>query len=51
MVSSPAVRPVISLTACCGLHYRLMGDDIEYSYDQLIYKPPGTSVELLFHQD
>ena len=28
-----------------------MGDDIEYSYDQLIYKPPGTSVELLFHQD
>jgi hypothetical protein len=30
---------------------QLMGDDIDFSYDQLIYKPPGSSVELLFHQD
>ena len=30
---------------------QLMGDDIEYSYDQLIYKPPGSTVELLYHQD
>jgi phytanoyl-CoA hydroxylase len=24
---------------------------IEYKYDQLIYKPPGSEVELLWHQD
>jgi hypothetical protein len=30
---------------------QLMGDDIEYSYDQLIFKPPGSTVELLYHQD
>ena len=30
---------------------QLLGDDIEYKYDQLIYKPPGNSVELLWHQD
>jgi hypothetical protein len=30
---------------------QLMGEDIEYSYDQLIYKPPGSTVELLYHQD
>ena len=30
---------------------RLLGDDIEYKYDQLIYKPEGNSVELLWHQD
>ena len=29
----------------------LMGEDIEYRYDQLIYKPPGNAVELLWHQD
>ena len=29
----------------------LLGDDIEFRYDQLIYKPPGNSVELLWHQD
>ena len=30
---------------------QLQGDDIEYRYDQLIYKPPGSDVELLWHQD
>ncbi len=30
---------------------QLQGDDIEYRYDQLIYKPPGNPVELLWHQD
>ena len=30
---------------------QLLGDDIEYRYDQLIYKPPGNEVELLWHQD
>ena len=30
---------------------QLLGDDIEYKYDQLIYKPPGSEVELLWHQD
>lgn len=30
---------------------QLLGDDIEYKYDQLIYKPPGNEVELLWHQD
>ena len=30
---------------------QLLGEDIEYRYDQLIYKPPGNSVELLWHQD
>jgi len=30
---------------------QLMGEDIEYKYDQLIYKPPGNTVELLWHQD
>ena len=29
----------------------LLGDDIDYRYDQLIYKPPGSDVELLWHQD
>ena len=28
-----------------------MGDDLEYKYDQLIYKPPGNMVELLWHHD
>jgi len=30
---------------------QLLGDDLEYKYDQLIYKPPGNMVELLWHQD
>lgn len=30
---------------------QLLGNDIEYKYDQLIYKPEGNSVELLWHQD
>jgi phytanoyl-CoA hydroxylase len=30
---------------------QLMGADIEYRYDQLIYKPPHNPVELLWHQD
>ena len=30
---------------------QLLGDDIEYKYDQLIYKPPHNPVELLWHQD
>ena len=30
---------------------QLMGDDMDFAYDQIIYKPPGTSVELLWHQD
>ena len=30
---------------------QLLGDDIEYRYDQLIYKPPGNEIELLWHQD
>ena len=30
---------------------QLLGDDIAYRYDQLIYKPPHNSVELLWHQD
>jgi hypothetical protein len=30
---------------------QLLGGDIEYKYDQLIYKPPGNTVELLWHQD
>ncbi len=30
---------------------QLLGDDIEYSFDQLIYKPPHDPVELLWHQD
>ena len=30
---------------------QLLGDDIEYKYDQVIYKPPGNEVELLWHQD
>ena len=30
---------------------QLLGADIEFRYDQLIYKPPGNSVELLWHQD
>ncbi len=30
---------------------QLLGGDIEYSYDQLIFKPPGSDVELLWHQD
>jgi len=29
----------------------LLGEDIDYKYDQLIYKPPGSDVELLWHQD
>ncbi|NKB72421.1 MAG: hypothetical protein GKR89_35540 [Candidatus Latescibacteria bacterium] len=30
---------------------QLLGPDIAYKYDQLIYKPPGNPVELLWHQD
>ena len=30
---------------------QLLGEDLEYKYDQLIYKPPGNMVELLWHQD
>ncbi len=30
---------------------QLLGDDIEYRYDQLIFKPPHNTVELLWHQD
>ena len=30
---------------------QLLGEDIDYKYDQLIYKPPGIPVELLWHQD
>ncbi len=30
---------------------QLLGADIDYKYDQLIYKPPGNPVELLWHQD
>lgn len=30
---------------------QLLGDDIAYKYDQLIYKPPHNPVELLWHQD
>ena len=30
---------------------QLMGTDVEYRYDQLIYKPPHNPVELLWHQD
>ena len=30
---------------------QLLGEDIDYKYDQLIYKPPGNPVELLWHQD
>ena len=30
---------------------QLLGDDIEYSYDQMIFKPPGSDTELLWHQD
>lgn len=30
---------------------QLLGDDIEYKYDQLIDKPPGNEVEVLWHQD
>ena len=29
----------------------LLGEDIDYRYDQLIYKPPHSQVELLWHQD
>ncbi len=29
----------------------LLGEDIDYRYDQLIYKPPHSPVELLWHQD
>ena len=34
-----------------GLGKALLGEDIEYKYDQLIYKPPHNPVELLWHQD
>ena len=30
---------------------QLAGDDIEFAYDQLIYKPPHNPIELLWHQD
>ena len=30
---------------------QLNGDDIEFSFDQLIYKPPHNSTEVLWHQD
>jgi hypothetical protein len=34
-----------------GLGKQLLGPDIDYKYDQLIYKPPHNPVELLWHQD
>jgi phytanoyl-CoA hydroxylase len=34
-----------------GAGRQLLGDDIDYKYDQLIYKPPHNTVELLWHQD
>ena len=30
---------------------QLLGEDLDYKYDQLIYKPAGNPVELLWHQD
>lgn len=30
---------------------QLMGNDIEYAYDQLFFKPSGTAGELLWHSD
>ena len=30
---------------------QLLGEDMAYKYDQLIYKPAGNTVELLWHQD
>ena len=52
--------PYLNIDGCSYIGYlerfvsigkQLMGEDIEYSYDQLIYKPPGSTVELLYHQD
>ena len=42
-------HPYLHLIVAVGK--QLLGDDIEYRYDQLIFKPPGNSVELLWHQD
>ena len=34
-----------------GLGRQLLGPDIDYKYDQLIFKPPHNPIELLWHQD
>jgi phytanoyl-CoA hydroxylase len=42
-------HPYLVRLVTVGKH--LLGEDIEYKYDQLIYKPPHNPVELLWHQD
>lgn len=42
-------HPYLALLVAVGK--QLLGEDIEYKYDQLIYKPPHNPVELLWHQD
>lgn len=47
----PSWRDHRYMARIVGAAKQLLGDDIEYRYDQLIYKPPNNPVELLWHQD
>ncbi len=47
----PGWRDHVYLQRIIEVGKELLGDDLDYRYDQLIYKPPYNEVELLWHQD